>query len=143
MELQWGSRRGPNINPQSELYSLSPVRLESQKMLLSPKKAPRAVSKVPFKVLDAPDLADDFYLNLVDWGSSNMLESGLLGLSLLLVGRERCLAWTWRSRRRPCSLVGSQQIFRNASVLLSADKSKLVVICCCAVSVCVAEDVLA
>ena len=38
---------------------------------------PRAVSKVPFKVLDAPDLADDFYLNLVDWGSSNNLGVGL------------------------------------------------------------------
>ena len=46
-------------------------------MLLSPRKAPRAVSKVPFKVLDAPDLADDFYLNLVDWGSSNILGVGL------------------------------------------------------------------
>lgn len=71
------SRRGPNLDTQSELYSLSPVRLESQKLLLSPRKAPRAVSKVPFKVLDAPDLADDFYLNLVDWGSSNILGVGL------------------------------------------------------------------
>ncbi|KAL8739432.1 MAG: hypothetical protein Q9190_007768 [Brigantiaea leucoxantha] len=71
------SRRGPNLNARSELYSLSPVRFESQRLLLSPRKAPRAVSKVPFKVLDAPDLADDFYLNLVDWGSSNMLGVGL------------------------------------------------------------------
>jgi cell division cycle 20-like protein 1 (cofactor of APC complex) len=46
-------------------------------MLLSPRKQPRAVSKVPYKVLDAPDLADDFYLNLVDWGSSNVLGVGL------------------------------------------------------------------
>ena len=46
-------------------------------MLLSPRKTPRAVSKVPYKVLDAPDLADDFYLNLVDWGSSNVLGVGL------------------------------------------------------------------
>lgn len=35
------------------------------------------MSKVPFKVLDAPDLADDFYLNLVDWGSSDILGVGL------------------------------------------------------------------
>ena len=35
------------------------------------------MSKVPYKVLDAPDLADDFYLNLVDWGSSNVLGVGL------------------------------------------------------------------
>lgn len=71
------SRHGPNLNARSDLYSLSPVRLESQRLLLSPRKAPRAVSKVPFKVLDAPDLADDFYLNLVDWGSSNILGVGL------------------------------------------------------------------
>ena len=44
---------------------------------MSPRKQPRAVSKVPYKVLDAPDLADDFYLNLVDWGSQNILGVGL------------------------------------------------------------------
>jgi len=46
-------------------------------MLLSPQRQARAVSKVPYKVLDAPDLADDFYLNLVDWGSQNTLGVGL------------------------------------------------------------------
>lgn len=71
------SRHGPNLNARSDLYSLSPVRFDSQRLLLSPRKAPRAVSKVPFKVLDAPDLADDFYLNLVDWGGSNILGVGL------------------------------------------------------------------
>ena len=71
------NRRSLNLNPQSELYSLSPVKLSSQNMLLSPRKMPRAVSKVPYKVLDAPELADDFYLNLVDWGSSNILGVGL------------------------------------------------------------------
>ncbi|KAK6849666.1 WD repeat-containing protein srw1 [Apiospora arundinis] len=53
------------------------VRFGSQQMLLSPRRQPRAVSKVPYKVLDAPDLADDFYLNLVDWGSANVLGVGL------------------------------------------------------------------
>lgn len=71
------SRHGPNLNTRSEIYSLSPVKFSSQQMLLSPRKTPRAVSKVPYKVLDAPDLADDFYLNLVDWGSSNSLAVGL------------------------------------------------------------------
>ena len=32
---------------------------------------------MPFKVLDAPQLQDDFYLNLVDWSSSNLLAVGL------------------------------------------------------------------
>ena len=71
------SRHGPNLNTRSDLYSLSPVRFDSQRLLLSPRKPPRNVNKVPFKVLDAPDLADDFYLNLVDWGSSNILGVGL------------------------------------------------------------------
>ncbi|KAL8659290.1 MAG: hypothetical protein Q9226_000505 [Calogaya cf. arnoldii] len=71
------SQRGPNMDPTSDLYSTSPIHFDSQRLLLSPKKTPRAVNKVPFKVLDAPDLADDFYLNLVDWGSSNNLGVGL------------------------------------------------------------------
>ncbi|OAL06214.1 WD40 repeat-like protein [Phaeosphaeriaceae sp. SRC1lsM3a] len=72
------SRHGVlNLNARSELYSLSPIKYSSQRMLLSPQRAPRAVSKVPYKVLDAPDLADDFYLNLVDWGSQNTLGVGL------------------------------------------------------------------
>ncbi|KAI7083206.1 WD40 repeat-like protein [Hortaea werneckii] len=81
------SERGPNINARSEIYSLSPVKHSSQTMLLSPRKTPRAVSKVPYKVLDAPDLADDFYLNLVDWGSSDILAVGL-GPSVYLWNRE-------------------------------------------------------
>lgn len=32
---------------------------------------------MPYKVLDAPELQDDFYLNLVDWSSQNMLAVGL------------------------------------------------------------------
>lgn len=71
------SRHGPNLDTRSEIYSLSPVRYGSQQMLLSPRRQPRTVSKVPFKVLDAPELADDFYLNLVDWGSANVLGVGL------------------------------------------------------------------
>ncbi|PWN51965.1 WD40 repeat-like protein [Violaceomyces palustris] len=64
-------------SPRHRAYSLSPVKPESQRILLSPKKPPRTLSKVPFKVLDAPELADDFYLNLVDWSSKNVLGVGL------------------------------------------------------------------
>lgn len=71
------SRRSANLDTTSAIYSLSPIKYGSQQLLLSPRKQPRAVSKVPYKVLDAPDLADDFYLNLVDWGSNNILGVGL------------------------------------------------------------------
>ena len=37
----------------------------------------RKISKIPFKVLDAPELQDDFYLNLLDWSSQNVLSVGL------------------------------------------------------------------
>lgn len=37
----------------------------------------RKIPKTPYKVLDAPALQDDFYLNLIDWSSSNILAVGL------------------------------------------------------------------
>jgi cell division cycle protein 20 (cofactor of APC complex) len=45
----------------------------------SPKarRAARAIPQVPERVLDAPEVIDDFYLNLVDWGKSNQLAVGL------------------------------------------------------------------
>ncbi|KAG4920332.1 hypothetical protein JHK82_049287 [Glycine max] len=46
-----------------------------------PPKPPRKVLKTPHKaskiVLDAPSLQDDFYLNLVDWSTQNVLAVGL------------------------------------------------------------------
>ena len=71
------SSLGSENNPSSDIYSLSPIRFDSQAMLLSPRKQPRAVPKMPFKVLDAPELLDDFYVNLVDWSSTNILGVGL------------------------------------------------------------------
>ncbi|KAF9570794.1 substrate-specific activator of APC-dependent proteolysis [Mortierella alpina] len=64
-------------SPSRQIYAPTPVTQESRSILLSPKKTPRAISKVPFKVLDAPELKDDFYLNLVDWSSQNVLGVGL------------------------------------------------------------------
>ncbi len=63
--------------PTDEAYSLSPVRAESKQLLESPRRRLRSVCKTPYRVLDAPDLADDFYLNLVDWSSTNVLGVGL------------------------------------------------------------------
>ncbi|KZV72692.1 WD40 repeat-like protein [Peniophora sp. CONT] len=63
--------------PIDQAYSLSPVRASSRALLESPRRQLRAVCKTPYRVLDAPDLADDFYLNLVDWSSTNVLAVGL------------------------------------------------------------------
>jgi len=61
---------------QEDAFSLSPVSFQSCQ-LHEPRKAPRKIAKVPFKVLDAPQLQDDFYLNLVDWSPGNVLSVGL------------------------------------------------------------------
>lgn len=37
----------------------------------------RKINKTPYKILDAPYLQDDFYLNLVDWSPQNILAVGL------------------------------------------------------------------
>ena len=37
----------------------------------------RKIAPMPYKILDAPGLCDDFYLNLVDWSSANTLAVAL------------------------------------------------------------------
>ncbi|XP_065569786.1 fizzy-related protein homolog isoform X2 [Artemia franciscana] len=66
-----------NLTEPLSPYSVSPLSASSQKLLRSPRKPVRKIPKVPYKVLDAPELQDDFYLNLVDWSSQNMLSVGL------------------------------------------------------------------
>ncbi|CAK0833272.1 unnamed protein product, partial [Prorocentrum cordatum] len=62
---------------QGGAFSLSPVPLHGHDVLGTPRRAPRKIARVPFKVLDAPQLQDDFYLNLVDWSAANVLSVGL------------------------------------------------------------------
>ncbi|XP_019069679.1 cell cycle switch 52B isoform X1 [Solanum lycopersicum] len=55
----------------------SPADTSLSNEVSTPPKPPRKVPKTPHKVLDAPSLQDDFYLNLVDWSSQNILAVGL------------------------------------------------------------------
>lgn len=61
--LAGGFGTGPGIGGQGlddmlhEQYSLSPAGRESQRMMITPRKGVRWLSKTPFKVLDAPELA--------------------------------------------------------------------------------------
>jgi cell division cycle 20-like protein 1 (cofactor of APC complex) len=69
-----------SIGPTSVVnsFSLTPFgSASSQRLMAAPQKRRRKIAKVPFKVLDAPALQDDFYLNLVDWSSQNVLAVGL------------------------------------------------------------------
>jgi cell division cycle protein 20 (cofactor of APC complex) len=45
----------------------------------SGKRQPRSIPTTAFKTLDAPDLLNDYYLNLLHWGSSNILSIALGG----------------------------------------------------------------
>lgn len=69
---------------------LSPLRSATSRSLLqspyhsalggsasSGGRAKRKIPKTPFKILDAPGLADDFYLNNVEWSSRNVIGVGL------------------------------------------------------------------
>ena len=76
------SERMENLLPTSTFinkhhFTRSPISNASVHLLYSPKKTIRRIPKVPYKVLDAPDLQDDFYLNLIDWSSANVLSVGL------------------------------------------------------------------
>lgn len=48
----------------------------AEEVSLSTKKR-RKINKLPCKVLDAPALQDDYYLNLIDWSTQNFLAVGL------------------------------------------------------------------
>jgi len=37
----------------------------------------RHIPSAPERILDAPDLVDDYYLNIMDWGASNLLAIAL------------------------------------------------------------------
>ncbi|KAJ6962537.1 protein FIZZY-RELATED 2-like [Populus alba x Populus x berolinensis] len=82
----WGAgAAGQNIfrykmETRQSLHSLSPFGFDDMSDLGVSNvaiKTPRKVSRSPYKVLDAPALQDDFYLNLVDWSSHNVLAVGL------------------------------------------------------------------
>lgn len=79
-----GIRPSTSFMMQSQFFdTMSPVRPDSKKLLLSPGKKFRQIAKIPYRVLDAPSLADDFYYDLVDWSSTDMLAVAL-GKSIFL-----------------------------------------------------------
>ena len=65
----------PPLEPEDP-FPTSPVKFSSSTMV-SVRITTRKIARMPYKVLDAPQLTDDFYLNLIDWSSSNVLAVGL------------------------------------------------------------------
>ncbi|XP_044541199.1 fizzy-related protein homolog [Gracilinanus agilis] len=67
----------PEIGSEMSAYSLSPISRSSQTLLTSVQRQARIIPRSPFKILEAPELSDDFYLNLLDWSRRNVVAVGL------------------------------------------------------------------
>jgi len=64
----------PKSHHQNSLHCLYSQNVETD---TQPKKTHRHIPTVPEKVLDAPEMKGDYYLNLLDWGSNNVLAVAL------------------------------------------------------------------
>ncbi|KAL1921588.1 uncharacterized protein VTP21DRAFT_11304 [Calcarisporiella thermophila] len=79
--------------PVRDSYSLSPIGMHSQRLLLmhSPRGINNRRKNIPkreaYKILDAPELKDDFYLSLLNWSVRNVLAVGL-GSAVYLWAKE-------------------------------------------------------
>lgn len=73
----------PPAAPQGSESSMRVLYSQNNKSAASKPKPSRYVPQVPEKILDAPELLDDYYLNLLDWSSNNIL-SVALGQSVYL-----------------------------------------------------------
>ncbi|KAM0842859.1 hypothetical protein ACQ4PT_058091 [Festuca glaucescens] len=56
---------------------LTELRADAASIQARPAKKRRYIPQSAERTLDAPDLVDDYYLNLLDWGSSNVLSIAL------------------------------------------------------------------
>ena len=59
-----------HINQLASLYTQNAGNMPAKKTF-------RAVPSAPERILDAPDLVDDYYLNLLDWSSTNVVSVSL------------------------------------------------------------------
>ena len=66
-----------NVNMQQSQSNPLPFGGFDEEEVIVPMTKQRTIPKIPYKVLDAPSLLDDFYLNLVDWSNQNDLVVGL------------------------------------------------------------------
>jgi hypothetical protein len=66
--------KGDTVNNLQVLYSASTT---SRKNKSSTKLVNRHIPSAPTRILDAPDLLDDYYLNLLSWSDTNVLAVAL------------------------------------------------------------------
>lgn len=63
--------------PEGYENSLKVLYTQNKAKLGKTAKVNRFIPSAPERILDAPELLDDYYLNLVDWGASNILAVAL------------------------------------------------------------------
>eukprot|EP00092_Neocalanus_flemingeri_P025689 GFUD01027851.1.p1 GENE.GFUD01027851.1~~GFUD01027851.1.p1 ORF type:complete len:531 (+),score=157.62 GFUD01027851.1:64-1656(+) len=67
----------PPSAPEGHSNNLKILYSSSKSQPTSAKKVTRHIPQVPERILDAPDIVNDYYLNLVDWSSNNQLAVAL------------------------------------------------------------------
>lgn len=65
------------LNYYENLISCTNMIFRENSPSLCEKKPMRKIAKTPFKILDAPNLQDDYYLNLIDWSGQDVLAVAL------------------------------------------------------------------
>ena len=63
--------------PEGHTNSLKVLYSQNKSQAREPTRSARAIPNQPSKILDAPDLLDDYYLNLVDWATTDKLAVAL------------------------------------------------------------------
>eukprot|EP01090_Pellita_catalonica_P017297 TRINITY_DN5189_c0_g1_i1.p1 TRINITY_DN5189_c0_g1~~TRINITY_DN5189_c0_g1_i1.p1 ORF type:complete len:455 (+),score=46.64 TRINITY_DN5189_c0_g1_i1:134-1366(+) len=63
--------------PLASPFSLSPLSPKVINILKAKNNSPRPISSTPSRILEAPHIKDDYYLNLLDWSSQNILAVAL------------------------------------------------------------------
>lgn len=95
-------------SPNRQVYQEATVTQEARKVLLNPTRSIREINKVPFKILDAPELRVSEIVTLMYFTLSSCCTQSLTMMTSELVGRllsqSRRLVITKRSRRRPWKL---------------------------------------
>lgn len=71
------ARGRPELSPMEMKKSQLSMDLISQTSPIKKKKSGRVFPSAPSKILDAPDLVDDYYLNLLSWGANNVIAIAL------------------------------------------------------------------
>lgn len=69
--LRFAERRSQGVS--SARYERQMRTLDARLRSCETSKAPRKIPSEPHRTLDAPNSLDDYYLNLLDWGSCNQI----------------------------------------------------------------------